>query len=476
VGLLTASHRRSRAHRRWHGRSSALRDGPRHGRRPGDRCQRRPATRSACPQSARRDVATLRLAQSVRLLQFATAAAKQLRRRRQNPAHYAARARQGARHGSGRPHQPRAGSVLAPRVLERRRHDRQRSGWGAGGIGEDSCAARTPRSARRDAARAAHGGPTSAAGTRSATRAGVIRSEHSEPKRGHDMRGTRWRRRLLMLVLLMAATGLMAWELGVLPWAEAAHQLNAAASPDAAAPPPRADGTITALGRLRPKDGVTRVAGPVRPAAVIARLLVDKGDRVEAGQVIAVLDSFETLQAHVAGVRAQLDQAQTELRRLDELYRSKVVAVSERDAWRTKVNMYNADLHRAQVELDHASVRAPIAGEILDVHARPGERVGPDGIAEIAHTDQMYAIAEVYETDIGRVHVGQRATITSPVFTEPLQGTVERIGRKVGKIDVVDSDPASMTDARIVSVDVRLDDSQRSGVLTNLQVTVAITP
>lgn len=47
--------------------------------------------------------------------------------------------------------------------------------------------------------------------------------------------------------------------------------------------------TITALGRLEPKDGILRVAGPSRPSVVIARLLVEKGDRVEAGQAIAVL-------------------------------------------------------------------------------------------------------------------------------------------------------------------------------------------
>src|SRR5437763_783255 len=47
---------------------------------------------------------------------------------------------------------------------------------------------------------------------------------------------------------------------------------------------------ITALGRLEPKDGIIRVAGPSRPSVVIAKLLVEEGDRVEAGQPIAVLD------------------------------------------------------------------------------------------------------------------------------------------------------------------------------------------
>jgi HlyD family secretion protein len=50
---------------------------------------------------------------------------------------------------------------------------------------------------------------------------------------------------------------------------------------------------------------------------------------------------------------------------------------------------------------------------VLQIHARPGERVGPEGIVELADTSVMYAVAEVYETDVGRVRIGQRARIRS---------------------------------------------------------------
>ena len=86
----------------------------------------------------------------------------------------------------------------------------------------------------------------------------------------------------------------------------------------------------------------------------------------------------------------------------------------------------------------------------------------------------MYAIAEVYETDIVRVKVGQRAKVTSPAFPEPLEGTVERIGLKVGKMDVLGTDPAAKTDARVIEVEVRLDDSEAAACQTNLSVEIAI--
>src|SRR4051812_11471992 len=51
---------------------------------------------------------------------------------------------------------------------------------------------------------------------------------------------------------------------------------------------------ISALGRLEPKDGIFHVAGPSQANSVIAKLLVNKGDVVKEGQLIAVLDTLET--------------------------------------------------------------------------------------------------------------------------------------------------------------------------------------
>jgi len=240
--------------------------------------------------------------------------------------------------------------------------------------------------------------------------------------------------------------------------------------------PPHSGQTVTALGRLEPKDGVIRLAGPSQPSVVLSRLLVDKGDRVRAGQVVAVLDNFESLDATVGRLRAELEYAQSERQRHDTLYQNRIVSVSERDSWRLKVNTLQADLHRAEVELDHASVRAPMDGQVLQIHVRAGERVGPAGILELAKTDQMYAIAEVYESDIGRVRIGQRATIASPALEQPAHGTVDRIGLKIGRLDVIGTDPLAQTDARVVEVEIRLDDSTDVAALTYLQVEVVITP
>jgi HlyD family secretion protein len=86
----------------------------------------------------------------------------------------------------------------------------------------------------------------------------------------------------------------------------------------------------------------------------------------------------------------------------------------------------------------------------------------------------MYAIAEVYETDIGRVRVGQRAQVSSDALQGTLHGSVEKIRFKVAKQDEIGTDPAARKDARIVEVEIKLDDSAAAANLTHLQVDVLI--
>lgn len=233
---------------------------------------------------------------------------------------------------------------------------------------------------------------------------------------------------------------------------------------------------ITALARIQPKDGVRHIAGPSSLSVVIGKLLVQENDRVTKGQVIAVLDDYAVRESRVARLRAWLANTQRDYQRDIKLFRQKTIAASELDAARVKVEMGKADVRSAEAQLELATVRSPIGGTVLKIHARTGERIGPEGIAEIGETDKMYAVAEIYETDISRVRVGQRVTVRSPALTEPVHGVVERIGREVGKQDVVDTDPAAKVDARVVEVQVRLDEPEQVAGLTNLEAAVAIQP
>ena len=233
---------------------------------------------------------------------------------------------------------------------------------------------------------------------------------------------------------------------------------------------------VGALGRIEPRHGVTHLAGPPRPAVVIESLLADEGDAVRRGQVVAVLAGIGIQRAEVDRLRAELDNAEREVERNRELERKGVLPQSSWEHVVLTRDVARANLARAEADLELSQVRSPIDGRILEVHAREGERVGADGIAEIADTSAMYAVAEVYETDIGGVRPGQHATVRSPALPRPLTGTVERVGLKVGKKDVLSTDPVADADARVVEVHVLLDEPEVAAALTNLRVEVVIEP
>jgi HlyD family secretion protein len=135
-----------------------------------------------------------------------------------------------------------------------------------------------------------------------------------------------------------------------------------------------------------------------------------------------------------------------------------------------------ASVDQAKAELDLAYVRVPKAGQILQIYTWPGELVNNKGIVQFGQTAQMYVKAEVYETDISQVRIGQRATITSQGFQGKLQGTVDEIGLAIGKKDILGTDPVADVDSRVVEVKIRLDptDNRKVSHLTNLQVKVVI--
>ncbi|BAZ48459.1 heterocyst specific ABC-transporter, membrane fusion protein DevB [Nostoc sp. NIES-4103] len=135
-----------------------------------------------------------------------------------------------------------------------------------------------------------------------------------------------------------------------------------------------------------------------------------------------------------------------------------------------------AALKRAQTDLEAANIKAPMAGQILKIHTRVGEKISSEGIADLAQTNQMMAVAEVYQTDIGKVKLGQSAVITSQAFSGELRGTVSYIGLQVNRQNVFSNQPGENLDSRVVEVEIRLnpEDSKRVAGFTNLQVQAAI--
>jgi HlyD family secretion protein len=170
-----------------------------------------------------------------------------------------------------------------------------------------------------------------------------------------------------------------------------------------------------------------------------------------------------TLKAQLAEARANLDRI-AEIRPVDV------------KAAQTEVDSAIAALKKTKTDLAQAYVRAPIASQILKIQTRSGEKIGEEGIVELAQTDRMIAVAEVYQSDIGKVKLGQLAEITGQAFDGIVRGKVYQVGLQVSRQNVFSNQPGENLDRRVVEVKIRLDpeDSKRVAGLTNLQVQTAI--
>lgn len=178
--------------------------------------------------------------------------------------------------------------------------------------------------------------------------------------------------------------------------------------------------------------------------------------------------------AEAAAVQAarELDRATAQLNRQGGGEDQPDVALAAR-----QLDVARADLARATGDLAKGVVLAPMAGQILALHLQAGEKPGPAGIATLGATDRMEAELEVYQTDIARVALGQGVSLSSPALTQPLTGTITRIGLEVERQSILAANPAANTDARIIRVTVELDatSSPRAAALTGLEVTGSIT-
>ena len=192
----------------------------------------------------------------------------------------------------------------------------------------------------------------------------------------------------------------------------------------------------------------------------------------------ALQEKQADLQGTMTTLAASLLQAQSKLTQLQE------VRPLDVEIARVKLDKALIAVQQSKADLENVKVRAPVSGQILRINTHIGEQVNTaQGILELARTQQMYAVAEVYETDISQVKVGQRVTLSTKHggFKDSLQGTVQNVGLQVGRKTIksaADSGgaPNLDQDTRIVEVKIRIDskDSQKVSGFTNMVVQARI--
>jgi HlyD family secretion protein len=262
-------------------------------------------------------------------------------------------------------------------------------------------------------------------------------------------------------------------------------------------PPKRAPEAVAALGRLEPAGNIRVLAAPIAGiggSPRLSELLVNEGDRVRQGQVLARFDTGPTLLAEERVIRTRLanlvKRLQVEQRELNRYRQLTGVGALSADELDRREQQYlqllgewqvaRADLERVRADLANTTLQAPIDGTVLRIQARVGERPGDKGILELGASERMEALLEVYESDIDRVRLGQSVLLSSENggFNGTLRGTVVRISPQVRQREVLSTDPSGDVDARIVEVRVGLapEDASRVRSLTGLKVIARLQP
>jgi len=243
---------------------------------------------------------------------------------------------------------------------------------------------------------------------------------------------------------------------------------------------------VGALGRVEPQSGLIELGAP--PGGRLLSLTVKLGEAVKKDQVLGYLDSYpvqvaarDQAAAQLAEARAR-QQAETVLgdarveqagKKADAESRVARAAAAEALAAIPVASLQKA-LAVEEARVDAATLKSPIDGTVLDIPIQPGETIGNGPALVLGDLRRMRVRAEVYETDIPRVKLGQTTTIRSPALDKPLTGRIVEIGLMVFKNSVLSGDPAARVDARIVPVRIELDDGSAVANLSNLTVDVVI--
>ena len=257
------------------------------------------------------------------------------------------------------------------------------------------------------------------------------------------------------LVLAVAGGGLVLMRLG--PWSDRQRDLTPYV---ATAERGALSGVITASGELL---AVQKVNVSPRQQGRLEQLLVDEGDEIGKGQLLAVMDPgaiddrLQERQALLRQAEANYRSSKEDFDRRQDLFRSGVISADDFSDVRFQMLAAEAAvvaarerLEQLEEEQDELQIRAPFAGTITARYAEPGAFVTPTTTASatagatsssiVELSKGLEVAARVPESDIGRIAAGQSAEIRVDAFPdERFKAQVSEVAPRAEKQDNVTS-------------------------------------
>ncbi len=204
--------------------------------------------------------------------------------------------------------------------------------------------------------------------------------------------------------------------------------------------------SANAAGEIEP---IKTVEVKSKASGEIFEMRVETGDQVQAGALLLRVDpriprnTQRQAEADLVLAEAQLENAQSQLRRSEELHKTQSITEQEWESAKLAVANANAGLVRAQRQLEDAKiayedtdVRSPISGIVIQKNVEEGTVIssatgnvsGGAVLLQMANLDTVQVRAMVDETDVGKIQAGLEVTIVVDAYpNRPFQGRVLKI-------------------------------------------------
>ena len=265
-------------------------------------------------------------------------------------------------------------------------------------------------------------------------------------------------------------------------------QSRLAAVEQAAATPVENPYAAIANGRVDVEGGLIQVAA--RRGGVVREVLVQEGDVVTAGQILARQEDDEArlalsrAQAEVAQAESQIAMTEVEIntarreferlqglvdsnfiaaQRIDQARDAIATAQARRQSQTAAVATARARLREAAYNLELTVIRAPMAGRIVRRYANPGAGASTLNVStmfDLEPQTERIVRAEIVEADIPNIAAGQAVEIQPEGDpSKNYVGTVMRRAAVFGARKLASDDPSQRSDERVVEVVVSAGDA-----------------
>lgn len=155
-------------------------------------------------------------------------------------------------------------------------------------------------------------------------------------------------------------------------------------------------------------------------AGEVTRILVEEGDFVEAGQILAELDG-ERLRLEMVHAKAVLDRTSNEYQRNVRLHEKSLVSASATEGLRYDLESLTASYELKKLMHSYTKIRAPIAGVVSSRDVKPGRHVNAnEGTFRITETSRLVAYLKIPQSELAKFSAGQ----VSEVRVDAMPGQV----------------------------------------------------